>query len=120
MHNYRTVGFNSISYDLNVIWLAYKYQDAGLLKDATNDLILNNFRKKELTAKYNFQVFKNELLQNNQRNDTYFVDEGGYGTLGAKGAATILVNEKTNSYSHIIFFGCLFKANGICAASYWQ
>ena len=50
----------------------------------------------------NFQVFKNELLQNNQRNGTYFVDEGGYGTLGAQGAATILSNEKINSYSHII------------------
>jgi 1-aminocyclopropane-1-carboxylate deaminase len=50
----------------------------------------------------NFQVFKNELLQNNQRNDPYFVDEGGYGTLGAQGAATILSNEKINNYSHII------------------
>ncbi len=50
----------------------------------------------------NFQVFKNELLQNNQANNTYFVDEGGYGTLGAQGAATILSNEKINSYSHII------------------
>ena len=50
----------------------------------------------------NFQVFKNELLQNNQRNGTYFVDEGGYGTLGAQGAATILSNEKINNYSHII------------------
>jgi len=50
----------------------------------------------------NFQIFKHELLQNNQTNATYFVDEGGYGTLGAQGAATILSNEKINSYSHII------------------
>ena len=50
----------------------------------------------------NFQSFKTEILQNKQTNSTYFVDEGGYGLLGAKGAATILSNEKTNSYSHII------------------
>ena len=50
----------------------------------------------------NFQLLKTELLENNVTSNTYFVDEGGYGTLGAKGAATILSNEKTNSYSHII------------------
>ena len=50
----------------------------------------------------NFQSLKTELFENNVTSNTYFVDEGGYGTLGAKGAATILSNEKTNSYSHII------------------
>ena len=50
----------------------------------------------------NFQLLKSELLENNVTSNTYFVDEGGYGTLGAKGAATILSNEKNNSYSHII------------------
>lgn len=50
----------------------------------------------------NFQLLKTELLQNKHTNNTYFIDEGGYGILGAKGAATILSNEKTNSYSHII------------------
>ena len=50
----------------------------------------------------NFQLLKTELFENNVTSNTYFVDEGGYGTLGAKGAATILSNEKTNSYSHII------------------
>ena len=50
----------------------------------------------------NFQEFKKELIENNQANHTYFIDEGGYGILGAQGAATILSNEKTNSYNHII------------------
>ena len=50
----------------------------------------------------NFQLLKTELLNNNDTNNTYFIDEGGYGILGAKGAATILSNEKTNSYSHIL------------------
>ena len=50
----------------------------------------------------NFQLLKTELFENNVTSNTYFVDEGGYGTLGAKGAATILSNEKNNSYGHII------------------
>jgi len=50
----------------------------------------------------NFQLLKNELLQNKFANQTYFIDEGGYGLLGAKGAATILFDEKNNSYSHIV------------------
>ena len=50
----------------------------------------------------NFQLLKTELLQNNVTSNTYFVDEGGYGILGAKGAATILSNAFTKNYSHII------------------
>lgn len=39
-----------------------------------------------------FQEKKDELLNqaNNDTSDTYFIDEGGYGVLGAKGAATII------------------------------
>ena len=50
----------------------------------------------------NFQVLKNELLENNDANNTYIVDEGGYGILGAQGAATILSDPLTNNYSHIV------------------
>ena len=50
----------------------------------------------------NFQLLKTELLQNNVTSNTYFVDEGGYGILGAKGAATILSNALTKNYNHII------------------
>jgi hypothetical protein len=58
MHNYKTVGFNSINYDLIVLWLAYHNQDAGILKDCTNDLIVNGMRDKEVKEKYNFKTFK--------------------------------------------------------------
>ena len=39
-----------------------------------------------------FQEKKDELLNqaNNDTSDTYFIDEGGYGVFGAKGAATII------------------------------
>jgi hypothetical protein len=58
MQNYRTVGFNSISYDLNIIWLAYNTQNTEQLKDASNDLIIGGMRKKELQKKYGFFTFK--------------------------------------------------------------
>ena len=57
LFSYRTVGFNSINYDLLVIWLAYHYQEPSLLKDATNDLILRGMRDWELKKEYKFQTF---------------------------------------------------------------
>lgn len=58
MHNYRTVGFNSITFDLLIIWLAYHTQDTSILKDAANDLILRGMREWELKKNYQFQTFK--------------------------------------------------------------
>lgn len=57
MQNYRTVGFNSINYDLLLIWLSYRHQNASYLKDATNDIILRGMREWELKKQYNFQTF---------------------------------------------------------------
>jgi 1-aminocyclopropane-1-carboxylate deaminase len=60
----------------------------------------------EFIGRTNFQEIKNDLLKNNQHrsidnNSIYFIDEGGYGTIGAKGAATIL-NEHCKDYTTII------------------
>jgi 1-aminocyclopropane-1-carboxylate deaminase len=60
----------------------------------------------EFIGRTHFQEIKNDLLKTNQQtsidNDsTYFIDEGGYGALGAKGAATIL-NEHCKDYTTII------------------
>lgn len=57
MYNYRTVGFNSNSYDLMLIWLAYRIQDTSILKDATNDLILRDMRPYELKKEYKFKTY---------------------------------------------------------------
>jgi len=57
MFNYRTVGFNSINYDLLVLWASYKEQYAPFLKDITNDLIINNKRDWEVKKEYKFQTF---------------------------------------------------------------
>ena len=60
----------------------------------------------EFIGRTNFQEIKNNLLKTNQHrsvdnNSTYFIDEGGYGSIGAKGAATIL-NEHCKHYTTII------------------
>ena len=57
MHNYKTVGFNSINYDLLLIWLAHRFQDASLLKRATEDIIIGNMRDWEVKKEYKFQTF---------------------------------------------------------------
>ena len=70
----------------------------------------------EFIGRTNFQEIKNDLLKTNQHRNIdinsnnhtdykngpiYFIDEGGYGTIGAKGAATIL-NEHCKDYTTII------------------
>lgn len=58
MNNYRTIGFNSINYDLLILWLAYSDQTIERLKDASNDIILTGLRGYELKRKYGFFTFK--------------------------------------------------------------
>lgn len=58
MNNYQTIGFNSINYDLLMVWLAYAWQNIENLKHATNDLIRNGMREYDLKKKYNFFTFK--------------------------------------------------------------
>jgi 1-aminocyclopropane-1-carboxylate deaminase len=60
----------------------------------------------EFIGRTHFQEIKNDLLKTNQHSSidnssTYFINEGGYGTIGAKGAATIL-NERCRDYTTII------------------
>ncbi|MCF8407035.1 MAG: pyridoxal-phosphate dependent enzyme [Chitinophagaceae bacterium] len=72
----------------------------------------------EFMGRTNFQAIKNDLLKanknidNNNNNEgindgftieqgVYYIDEGGYGELGAKGAATIL-NEHCKNFTTII------------------
>ena len=87
----------------------YNLQSLGYVRSNENEPItptLEEAKQYGMHLKFlgrnNFQLLKTELLQNNDENNTYFVDEGGYGMLGAKGAATILSNTSTNNYSHIV------------------
>ncbi len=50
-----------------------------------------------------FQSKKAHILQSSEAmTDCYFIDEGGYGIVGAKGAATILTEKNTTQYDYII------------------
>lgn len=50
-----------------------------------------------------FQSKKAAILQSSASNtDCYLIDEGGYGIIGAKGAATILTTQDTSHYDYII------------------
>jgi hypothetical protein len=54
--NFCLVGFNSINYDVPVIFLALSGASCETLKDATDDLILYNYRRQELEEKYKFKI----------------------------------------------------------------
>ena len=50
-----------------------------------------------------FQTKKASILElSATKSDTYFIDEGGYGAIGAKGAATILSENNTAHYDYIV------------------
>ena len=50
-----------------------------------------------------FQTKKATILQTSDaKSDTYLIDEGGYGMIGAKGAATILIEQETAHYDYIV------------------
>ena len=50
-----------------------------------------------------FQSKKASISEtSNAKSDTYLIDEGGYGTIGAKGAATILTENDTAHYNYIV------------------
>jgi hypothetical protein len=57
MNNYRTIGFNSIKYDLLIIWLSYVNQFTPNLKNLSNDII-DGYRLKELKERYAFYIPK--------------------------------------------------------------
>jgi 1-aminocyclopropane-1-carboxylate deaminase len=50
-----------------------------------------------------FQSKKEAILQSSETiTDCYYIDEGGYGAIGARGAATILTEQDTTHYDYII------------------
>lgn len=57
MHNYRTVGFNSIDYDLPMIWASHKNQDTSRLQDISWQLV-SGVHIKEIVREFEFTVFK--------------------------------------------------------------
>lgn len=56
MHSYKTVGFNSIKYDLAMIWAAFQNQDPEFLKSVSNALI-NNMWRSEAEKEFGFKIY---------------------------------------------------------------
>lgn len=58
LFNYRTIGFNSLDYDLMMLWAAFINRDTRFLKEVSNTLILSGLRPKEIEKQFGFKVYK--------------------------------------------------------------
>lgn len=57
LFNYRSVGFNSINYDLMMLWASFVNRDPAYLKEVSNALILSGLRPKEIEKQFGFKVY---------------------------------------------------------------
>jgi hypothetical protein len=68
--SYRTIGFNSLPYDLPMVWASYFNRDPQFLKDVSNALINRGMRPSEVEKEFNFECYK---LQPRQHIDLFNV-----------------------------------------------
>lgn len=63
VHSYRTVGFNSIKYDLPLLWFAYlRSSTTEQIKHLSDEIILENAWPKQLEKDYGFTIFPTEHI----------------------------------------------------------
>lgn len=55
--SYRSVGFNSLNYDLPMLWAAYVNRNPEYLKEVSNTLIISDERPQEIAKKFNFKIY---------------------------------------------------------------
>lgn len=102
-------------YSNHIVALAYTAKEAGLksigyIRTNENEPITPSLEEAKgygmdlvYLGRTEFQSKKAAILLEGKNNPScYFVDEGGYGPLGAKGAATILTDHATEQYDYII------------------
>jgi len=70
LNSYRSVGFNSITFDLVILWASYINRDPAFLKDIADALIRYGKRKEEVEKDFNFKCYK---LQPRQHIDLFNV-----------------------------------------------
>ena len=58
LQNFTTVGFNSLSYDLPITYLALAGRPNALLKHATNQIILDGWRGQDVLKQYKVKALK--------------------------------------------------------------
>ncbi|MFN5188428.1 MAG: 1-aminocyclopropane-1-carboxylate deaminase/D-cysteine desulfhydrase, partial [Chitinophagia bacterium] len=102
-------------YSNHIVALAYTAKEAGLksigyIRTNADEPMTPSLKEAKAygmelvyTGRTDFQSKKEAILQSREvMTDCYFIDEGGYGTIGAKGAATILTENNTTRYNYII------------------
>ena len=102
-------------YSNHIVALAYTAKEAGLksigyIRTNTDEPMTPTLKEAKAygmelvyLGRTDFQSKKAAILQSSEMNtDCYLIDEGGYGTIGAKGAATILTTQDTSHYDVII------------------
>ncbi len=57
LHSYRTIGFNSIKYDMPLIWYAYVHQNNEQIKHLSDEIIFQNVWPKQLEKDNNFKIW---------------------------------------------------------------
>ena len=117
-HNASTIASFGGPYSNHLVALAYAAKEKniksiGYVRATQEDAITPSLEEAlgygmqlEFIGRNHFQTIKNDLLKkknngNHEQSGVYYIDEGGYGELGAKGAATIL-NEHCEAYTTII------------------
>jgi 1-aminocyclopropane-1-carboxylate deaminase len=102
-------------YSNHIVALAYTAKEAGLKsigyirtnEDEPTTPSLAEAKNYGMELVYlgrsDFQSKKASILKlSATKSDIYFIDEGGYGTIGAKGAATIFTENDTAHYDYIV------------------
>ena len=102
-------------YSNHIVALAFTAKEAGLksigyIRTNTDEPMTPSLKEAKAygmelvyLGRTDFQSKKAAILQSSEMNtDCYLIDEGGYGTIGAKGAATILKTQDTSHYDYII------------------
>jgi 1-aminocyclopropane-1-carboxylate deaminase len=102
-------------YSNHIVALAYTAKEAGLksigyIRTNSDEPMTPSLKEAKAygmelvyLGRMEFQSKKTSILQSSEAmTDCYFIDEGGYGIVGAKGAATILTENNTTQYDYII------------------
>jgi len=113
-------GFSTVAsfggpYSNHIVALAFTAKEAGLksigyIRTNADEPITPSMAEAKgygmelvYLGRTDFQTKKATILETNDaKSDTYFIDEGGYGVIGAKGAATILTEQDTAQYDYIV------------------
>ena len=114
-HGFSTVASFGGPYSNHIVALAFTAKEAGLksigyIRTNEGEPITPSMAEAKsygmefvFLGRTDFQSKKESIIQKNAtKSDTYMIDEGGYGTIGAKGAATILTENETAHYDYIV------------------